>query len=145
MEIILSNIFVGVLTNPLFWVMMNSDRNSRSGEKKMTYTVASEPKIQSEYSDNYETVLTINVRRDGVTGEVWICAGVPEYLRGSSDAARSQDGYTDVWAFGDSVDTWLDPTLQVSDEDGSYQTVQDEILAAVKSAAMDAHYATVTA
>ena len=112
----------------------------------MTYTVASEPKIQSEYSDNYETVLTINVRRaDGVTGEVWICAGVPEYLRGSSDTARSQDGYTDVWAFGDSVDTWLDLTLQVSDEDGSYQTVQDEILAAVKSAAMDAHYATVTA
>src|SRR5215831_17137193 len=51
-----------------------------------TYELIGTPRIESEYSDEYETVMVIDLRRsDGETGDVWICAGVPRSDRGTSD------------------------------------------------------------
>jgi hypothetical protein len=109
--------------------------------KTMKYgVVISTPRIESEYSDEYETTMVIDlVREDGAIGDVWIVAGVPDYLRGSSDAARTQAGYTSVRVFGDDVDMWCPESFRVADEDGHYQSVAEDVLAACAAVALGVH------
>jgi hypothetical protein len=46
----------------------------------MTYEILGNPRIETEYSDQWETTMVIDlVREDGVAGDVWIVAGVPDY------------------------------------------------------------------
>ena len=102
----------------------------------MTYALIGTPRIESEYSDEYETTMVCDVRRgDGVTGDVWIVAGVPDYQRGSSDAARTQYGYERVRVFGDSPDSWCPASLDADDA--------DDIIATCESVAIATHRARV--
>ncbi len=58
-------------------------------------------------ADEWETTVAIVImREDGVVGDVWVAAGVPDYQRGSATAAASNRGYEDVWPVGDSLDCW---------------------------------------
>lgn len=104
------------------------------------YTVLGTPRVEAEYSDDYETVMVIDIRRDdGETGDVWIVAGVRDYNRASSDAARTQYGYQSVRVFGDSIDTWCAASLQEADEDGGYSTLAEEIVSACVPSALLTH------
>ena len=94
--------------------------------------------VETEYSDVYETTITATISRsDGATGEIWIAAGVPPYLRGTSEAARTQTGYQDVWTPGQSLDDWC--------PEGFHEAIladRDEIhaiLDAVRKPALAAH------
>jgi hypothetical protein len=100
--------------------------------QQMTYT-PSKISIEREYTDGeHETVLTMDLTRsDGETGDCWIVAGVPDWQRGSSDAAGHQRGFLDVWAFGDSLDSWLSPNFHGDDVPA--------IIAGVRDAALTTH------
>ncbi len=95
--------------------------------------VPSNIKIETAYTDDaYETVLTMDLTRsDGEKGDCWVVAGVPQWQRGSSDAAGHQTGFLDAWAFGDSLETWLSPNFHGDDTDA--------IIAGVRKAAIAAH------
>ena len=124
--------------------------NSPSGDQRgmtMTYKLIGSPCIQSEYSDKWETTMICDVRReDGVLGDVWIVAGVPDYHQGSSRAAGHQQGFERVRVFGQSPAEWLSDSLMPSDEDDlsdaeneaadTLEDISSEILAAVESAAL---------
>lgn len=99
----------------------------------MKYEMIGKPQVQDEYTeDKWETVLSANLRReDGVTGDVWIVAGVPDYHVGSSRAAGHQLGFERVRTFGDSPDCWCPDSFDSED--------RDEIIEAVESAAIQAH------
>ena len=100
----------------------------------MTYELIGTPRIEASYSDEWETTMVCDVRRDdGTTGDVWIVAGVPDYQRGSSEATGTQRGYTTVRVFGDSPDTWCPASLDYEDA--------EEIVAACEVAALAAHQA----
>ena len=104
----------------------------------MTYELLGKPFVESEYSDEWETVMVCNVRRsDGVEGDVWIVAGVRDYQRGSSTAAGTQAGYQGVRVFGDSPSHWCPDSLRP--EDGDYSSVADAIVEAVSEAALGVH------
>lgn len=90
----------------------------------MTYELIGSPRIEPEYCDQWETTMVCDVRReDGVIGDVWIVAGVPDYQRGSSEAARTQRGYETVRVSGTSPDHWCPPTFQDADLEGVSQGV----------------------
>lgn len=100
------------------------------------FTLLGSPRIEPEYSDQWETTMVCDVRRsDGTEGDVWIVAGVPDYQRGSSAAARTQRGYETVRMFGDSADTWCPRSLMAEDMD----TVISGVIEAVEPAALNAH------
>lgn len=106
----------------------------------MPYELIGTPRIETEYSDEYETVMVCDLKRhDGVIGDVWIVAGVPDYLRGSSNASNTQRGYEQVRIFGDSVDMWCCAPFQTPDEDGRYSTVMYEVIEACEKAAIQTH------
>jgi hypothetical protein len=110
----------------------------------MTYELIGEPRIEPEYSDSYETVMVCDLRReDGVTGDVWIVAGVPRSDRGSSDAARTQEGYLTVRVFGDSPDHWCPESFRPDEGEGDYREISDSILQAVRKAALAVHRAAI--
>ena len=60
-------------------------------------------------------------------------AGVPDYQRGLSDAARTQSGFQIVGVFGDKPDTWCPATFDYTDSAA--------ILSACWMAALKAHNA----
>lgn len=100
----------------------------------MIYTVIGTPRVQTALSDQWETTMTIDLRReDGATGEVWIVAGVPDYHRGSAEAARTQSGYQTVQVFGDTPDTWCPAP--------NWRETMAEIVDACYSVAMAVHQA----
>jgi len=104
----------------------------------MTYEVIGTPRIEAEYSDEYETTMVVDLRReDGATGDVWIVAGVPDYQRGSSDAARTQSGYQRVRVFGDCPDHWCPKSFWPTDED--YESLAEEVIAACEKTALQTH------
>ena len=121
----------------------------------MTYELIGTPIIQSDYCDDWETVMTIDVQRsDGETGEdVWIVAGVPDYQRGTALAicrdvrdAASLPNMVDVRVFGDSPDMWCPDNLRsdVSDDDLApwqqrLRLVADGIITCARGAAIAAH------
>ena len=101
------------------------------------YEVIGTPHVEAEYSDEYETTMVFDLRRaDGETGDVWIVAGVPDYMRGSSDAAHTQRGYERVRVFGDSPGHWCPESFRPADGDYDFA---DEIIAAVESMALETH------
>lgn len=86
----------------------------------MKYEVIGTPHVETEYSDQWETVMTVTLRRlvDGAIGTgVWIVAGVMDYNRAQSKAAGTQVGYLTVRPFGNSPDAWC-PDGFDSDEMG---------------------------
>jgi len=90
------------------------------------------PRVESGYSDEWETVMICDIRRDdGVIADVWIVAGVPTSKRGSSAAAGRQRGYCDVRMFGDSAGHWCSPCFDADDA--------DDIITACRTAALAAH------
>lgn len=56
---------------------------------------------ESEYSDDYSITLVMDCHWGHENREYWICAGVPEYLRGTADAAGTTAGVERVYYFGD--------------------------------------------
>jgi hypothetical protein len=107
----------------------------------MTYELIGTPAVQDEYSDEYETVMTVDVRRsDGEDGpEVWIVAGVPDHLQGTAKAAGHQTGLMSVRVFGDNPACWCPDSLRP--EDGNYRAVADAIIEAVHDVAIATHRA----
>jgi len=65
-----------------------------------------------EKDDSEITVVVTLRRNDGVTGDVWVGAGIPEHRRGEVNTLThggtwgSSRGYEDTWAIGDSLDCW---------------------------------------
>ena len=107
-------------------------------ENELTYELIGTPRIEAEYSDDYETTMSCDLRRtDGVSGDVWIVAGVPDYLRGTADAARTQRGYETVRVFGGSPDHWCPESFRPADDD--YSDVRDGVIAACESTALRVH------
>lgn len=103
-------------------------------QTETTFTVIGQPRIKREYSDEWETTMVIDVRRnDGVEGDVWIVAGVPDYLQGTAAACGSEQGLLDVRVFGDSPDCWCPASLDPAD--------MDAILEAVSAVALATHKA----
>lgn len=106
----------------------------------MTYELIGSPYIENAYCDAWETTMVCDLRRsDGETGDVWIVAGVPDYLRGTSNAARTQYGYEQVRVFGDSPDHWCPASF--CPMDGDYAEVIAGVVTACQSAALAAHRA----
>lgn len=111
-------------------------RASTAAQNEAIFTLLRSPRIEPEYSDQWETTMVCDVRRsDGTEGDVWIVAGVPDYQRGSSEAARTQRGYETVRVFGDSADMWCPRSLMTEDMEG----VIDGVVSAVETAALSAH------
>lgn len=106
----------------------------------MTYELIGTPRIENEYCDEYETTMVIDLmREDGVTGDVWIIAGVPDYNQDSAKAAATDRGYETVRVYGDCVDVWCPKSFRIADEVGSYRSVIDGVVASCQSAAIKAH------
>ena len=80
-------------------------------------------------------------REDGITGDVWIVAGVPDSQQDSSDAARTQSGYQEVWVFGDSIDCWCPESFRDVDEEeeGCWHNLAADIEEACRKVALKAH------
>ena len=108
----------------------------------MTFEVIGSPTIQAEYSDEWETVLTVDVQRDDgeVAEEVWLVAGVPDYLRSTARAAGTHRGVERVWVFGDRPDYWCPANIT-----GDYAEIADAIIAACLTAALDLHHSRLVA
>jgi hypothetical protein len=113
----------------------------------MKFELIGNPRIEDSYQ--WETTMVCNVRRDdGETGDVWIVAGVPEYLRESSGAAGTQHGYQYVWVFGDPPDMWCPESLRPTADSmenpvAPYDEIAEAIIVACKNAALAAHRARV--
>jgi hypothetical protein len=110
----------------------------------MDYTVISTPSVQEAYSDGWETTMTIDMKdEEGNVGrEVWIVAGVPDYLRGESKAAGTQDGYRRVRVFGDRPEHWCPGTFldyPAAGDEQMVEEVREAILEAVHGVALKAH------
>jgi hypothetical protein len=104
----------------------------------MNYELIGAPRIEAEYSDEWETVMVCDLKReDGQTGDVWIVAGVPDYQRGSSEAARTQHGYETVRVFGDSPDHWCPESFRPAD--GEYPEVAADIVTSIEDQALATH------
>ncbi len=66
-----------------------------------------------DYKDDSEITVVVTLRRDdGVEADVWVAAGIPEYLRGEVDTLThggtfgTTSGYEQTWMPGDSLDCW---------------------------------------
>lgn len=102
----------------------------------MTYELIGSPLIEPDYCDQWETTMVCDIQReDGITGEVWIVAGVPDYQRGTSEAARTQRGYETVRVFGNSPDHWCSNSLITED----LEEVIAGVLLAVSTGALATH------
>lgn len=103
----------------------------------MTYEVIGEPRLKTEDCDEWEAVMVIDlIREDGVIGDVWIAAGVPDYHRGTALAARTNRGCESIWVFGDSLDMWCPHQFQ-DDPAG----IESDIENACRKVALDAWHA----
>jgi hypothetical protein len=108
----------------------------------MTYELIGNPRIETEYSDQYETVMVCDLKRDdGVTGDVWIVAGVPAQHVGSSNAAGHQYGFQSVRVFGDSPSMWCPESFRPIEEPDtySYADVAEAVVEACRAAALATH------
>jgi len=71
---------------------------------------------EPEYASPYEITAVVTLRRDdGVTADVWLAAGIPDWRRGEYNnlthngtrgVAGAIDTYSDTWPVGDSLDCW---------------------------------------
>ncbi len=80
----------------------------------LTYRLIGTPNIESEYSDEMQTTLSVVLRReDGVEGTAWVSAGVRPQDRGTSLAAGCTGPYTAVtpWLYASALSEWCDPRL----------------------------------
>lgn len=108
----------------------------------MAYELIGQPRIEPEYDDEWETVMVCDLRRDdGATGDVWIVAGVPDHMRGSSEAAGTQRGYERVRVFGDSPDMWCPESFRPGDDDAYYGDIVADVVAACEAPALAVHRA----
>lgn len=73
--------------------------------------------IERDYSDDWQVTCRVDLERDGISGEIWVVAGVPESLRGTAVAARTTRGLAECWRFGDSPDCWCPPQFRADDYD----------------------------
>ena len=104
----------------------------------MTFEAIGDPRIETEYSDEYETVMVIDLQNEsGDIGDVWVVAGVPDYLRGTARASGSQRGLMSVRVFGDGVDMWCPGVFRVADAD--YTTIANAVVAACEQSALKVH------
>ena len=70
--------------------------------------------IEAEYSDRWETVITVDLPETDTYPEItgiWLVAGVPDYLRGTAQAAGSNRGLEQVRVYGDSPAMWCPDLL----------------------------------
>lgn len=106
-----------------------------------TYRAYGRPSIETEYYDDYETVMVVSVERsDGVTGDMWVVAGVPDYLQ-SQVVHCGQRGLASVRVFGDNVHMWCPDALLDPDEDGRYSELAKTIADTAREMALKAHFA----
>jgi hypothetical protein len=106
----------------------------------LTYELFGSPEVQTEHCDEWETVMTCEIMRsDGVIGtNVWIVAGVPDYLRGAAQAAASNRGPESVRVHGDTPDGWCPESFRPVGR-AAYREIASRILAAVADAALTIH------
>ena len=89
-----------------------------------SYTVTG-LRVEPEYSDEYETVCVIDLKRnDGETGDVWIVAGVRPQDRGTVQACGTQAGFRRAWLYGDSRDCWCPASFANDDADAILEACQ---------------------
>lgn len=86
--------------------------------------------VEPEYSNEWETVMVADIRRDdGETGDIWIVAGVPDYLRGTAKAAGTSRNLMSVRVFGDSPDCWCPASFDYNDSDAMLDAIRDASIA----------------
>lgn len=111
-----------------------------------TYVLSGNVVVQEEATEDttyptteYETVITIPLRRDdGVAGDIWAIAGVPESMIGTAQASGSQRGLRSIWLFGDCQDMWC--PAQFRDDPNVVETVRGLFWdGPVRQAAIAAH------
>jgi hypothetical protein len=64
-------------------------------------------RIQARCPYEALTVIVLRRRSDGVVGEIWLCAGIPEHMHDTFDATN--DTFLElsgVWPFGDELHCW---------------------------------------
>lgn len=97
--------------------------------------------IEPAYCDEWETVITVDIAETDNHPEicdVWIVAGVPDYLRGTAQAAAPNAGLESVWVFGDSPDMWCPDALRDL-FGGDYGLAAGAIETACQDAAVELH------
>ncbi len=95
--------------------------------------------IEREYCDEWETIISMSLRRDdGTEATVWVAAGVPDYHRGSAQAAGHRCGFESVRAcdFG-SWDAWCG--FDQPEDGDEMQDLKSDIVDAVSEEAMRIH------
>lgn len=82
--------------------------------------------------DEWEATVVVELERDtdGVSGEIWVVAGVPEYLRGTAQAARTTRGLETAWLYGDSPSHWCPDQFMRDDYDALLAAATPAALAA---------------
>jgi hypothetical protein len=103
-----------------------------------TYEVIGTPEVQKEYCDEWQTTMVFRLRRDdGKEDTIWVTAGVPDWQRGSSQAAGHRMGFESVNVFGGSIDEWCGRELyaDITDDEGDFHSLRmrDEIMAMLEA------------
>lgn len=72
-----------------------------------TYTVLGSH-VELDYCDDWEATVVVELERDedGVSGEIWVVAGVEQSNISTAQAARTTRGLETAWLYGDSPSCW---------------------------------------
>jgi hypothetical protein len=106
----------------------------------MAYEVISTPTIHPDGSDEWETLVSLKVRRDdGVEAEVWLSAGVPEWQRGTAKASGSRREFETVYTpdLGGGWDSWCG--FERPESEGEAYDMIEEIREAARKVALKCH------
>lgn len=97
---------------------------------------------ETEYCDEWQTCVSMDLERisDSATGNVWLLAGVPPYLQGTSRKEGYQEGfvYVIVPDFG-SWDAWC--SFERPEDEDECGIMVHEILSSCEDAALREHWA----
>jgi len=105
----------------------------------MTTLRAGEAHVETEYhSDTWSAIVSVAVYDgDEYLGDVWVRAGVPDYLEGTARAAGHTAGMEGVQPYGGQRDHWCPDALQHLEPDVLLALVRPGALAAWKEAQLD--------
>lgn len=63
--------------------------------------------VEPDHVGEYSGAVVVDLRRDdGVEGDIWVAAGVPDHLVGTAKASGHTYRMKDVWAWGATHDDW---------------------------------------
>lgn len=85
----------------------------------------------NDYPSEWSGAVIVTLRRgDGIEADIYIEAGVPDYLVGTAQASRSSYGLEQVWLFGDSRDMWCPKEFRANDHHAMLDAAHDAALRA---------------